>query len=138
MSLGPPGLESSRMRDLVRAQLEESIQAAHLAFALTDVITEAAAQLVKALKEGHRVLVCGNGGSAADAQHFSSELVGRFEIERTPFFQAIRFDTIVGMFALPAWKGNRQYAGWHLLGLDHQPQFQPPFGYYDAEANARR
>lgn len=58
-------------------------------------------------------------------------------VERSPFFQAVRFDTIVGMFALPTWNGNRAYAGWHMLGLEHQPQFQPPFGYYDAEATAR-
>jgi len=60
------------------------------------------------------------------------------DVERTPFFQAIRFDTIIGMLALPTRGGNRGYAGWHLLGLEHQAQFQPPFGYYDAEANARR
>jgi gluconate 2-dehydrogenase gamma chain len=59
-------------------------------------------------------------------------------IEQTPFFQALRFDTIVGTFALPAWGGNRDYAGWHLIGLDHQPRFQAPFGYYDAEINGRR
>jgi len=56
------------------------------------------------------------------------------EIERTPFFQAARFDTIVGTFALPAWGGNRDYAGWHMLGLEHQMRFEAPFGYYDAEA----
>ncbi len=60
------------------------------------------------------------------------------DVERTPFFQAVRFDTIVGMFALPTWGGNRDYHGWHMLGFSHQPQFQPPFGYYDAEANAKR
>ena len=60
------------------------------------------------------------------------------EVERTPFFQAVRFDTIVGMFALPTRGGNRNYAGWHMLGFAHQAQFQPPFGYYDADANARR
>lgn len=59
-------------------------------------------------------------------------------IEKTPFFQAVRFDTIVGMFALPAWGGNRDYAGWHLIGLEHQPRFQPPFGAYDVEANRRK
>jgi len=59
------------------------------------------------------------------------------ELERTPFFEAVRLDTIVGMFALPTWGGNRNYAGWHMLGFEHQPQFQPPFGYYDADANAR-
>src|ERR1700756_3513172 len=37
-----------------------------------------------ALANGNRILVCGNGGSAADAQHFAAELVGRFERERFP------------------------------------------------------
>jgi gluconate 2-dehydrogenase gamma chain len=55
------------------------------------------------------------------------------EIERTPFFRAVRFDTIVGTFALPTRGGNRDYTGWHMLGFDHQPAFQAPFGYYDAE-----
>jgi len=53
----------------------------------------AAADLVAAaLREGHRVLACGNGGSAADAQHFVAELVGRFERER-PAWPAIALTT---------------------------------------------
>lgn len=36
----------------------------------------------KCLKSGHKVLICGNGGSAADSQHFAAELVGRFKLER--------------------------------------------------------
>jgi gluconate 2-dehydrogenase gamma chain len=60
------------------------------------------------------------------------------EIEKTPFFQVARFDTIVGTFALPSWGGNRDYAGWHLLGFEHQPRFQPPFGFYDADVNRRQ
>jgi gluconate 2-dehydrogenase gamma chain len=59
-------------------------------------------------------------------------------IEKTPFFLAVRFDTIVGTFALPTWGGNRDYAGWHMIGLEHQPRFQPPFGAYDVEANRRK
>ena len=59
-------------------------------------------------------------------------------IEKTPFFQAVRFDTIVGTFALPTWGGNRDYAGWHMIGLEHQARFQPPFGAYDVEANRRK
>jgi len=59
------------------------------------------------------------------------------EIEATPFFQAVRLDTIVGTFALPSWGGNRDYTGWHLLGLEHQMTFQPPFGYYDTDVNRR-
>jgi D-sedoheptulose 7-phosphate isomerase len=42
----------------------------------------AVAVMTKVLKKGGKVLVCGNGGSAADAQHFVAELVGRFEHER--------------------------------------------------------
>lgn len=39
---------------------------------------------VQALSNGYKVLTCGNGGSAADAQHFAAELMGRFERERSP------------------------------------------------------
>jgi len=35
-----------------------------------------------ALNQGHKILLCGNGGSAADAQHIAAELVGRYELER--------------------------------------------------------
>jgi len=45
-------------------------------------VLEAGYMLVEALQEGHKVLAFGNGGSAADAQHFSSELVNRFVAER--------------------------------------------------------
>ncbi len=38
--------------------------------------------MVKTLQQGHKVLLCGNGGSAADAQHIAAELVGRFVTER--------------------------------------------------------
>jgi gluconate 2-dehydrogenase gamma chain len=58
------------------------------------------------------------------------------EIEKTPFFQAVRVDTIVGTFALPSWGGNRDYMGWHLLGVEHQLSFRAPFGYYDAPQSA--
>ena len=77
----------------------------------------------------------GTARFAALAAPQQNELLHK--IEKTPFFDAVRFDTIVGAFALPSWGGNRDYAGWHLLGLEHQPVFQPPFGFYDAEA-ARR
>lgn len=60
------------------------------------------------------------------------------EVEKTPFFQAVRLDTIVGTFALPSWCGNHDYMGWHLLGFEHQMSFQAPFGYYDAEVSGRK
>ena len=45
-------------------------------------IAEASIKIVQSLKAGGKILTCGNGGSAADAQHFSSELLNRFERER--------------------------------------------------------
>jgi len=45
-------------------------------------IARAGTALAQALGSGHKALACGNGGSAADSQHFAAELVGRFERER--------------------------------------------------------
>lgn len=59
------------------------------------------------------------------------------DVEQTPFFQMARFDTIVGTFGLPTYGGNQDYAGWHMIGFDHQPRFQAPFGYYDAQPTGR-
>jgi len=52
--------------------------------ALQTRIADAASQLCGCLKNDGKVLSCGNGGSAADAQHFSAELLNRFEAERPP------------------------------------------------------
>jgi D-sedoheptulose 7-phosphate isomerase len=49
---------------------------------LLPVINQSAERLCDVLNAGNKILVCGNGGSAADAQHFAAELVGRFELER--------------------------------------------------------
>lgn len=47
-------------------------------------IQDAADTIIEALRSGHRVLWCGNGGSAADAQHLAAELSGRFYYDRPP------------------------------------------------------
>ena len=51
---------------------------------LGEPIAQAGHLLAQSLKAGGKVLACGNGGSAADAQHFAAELVNRFEAERPP------------------------------------------------------
>jgi D-sedoheptulose 7-phosphate isomerase len=51
---------------------------------LADPIARAVDAMSAALRAGGKVLACGNGGSAADAQHFAAELVNRFERERPP------------------------------------------------------
>lgn len=49
-----------------------------------DVIAEIAATLISAFKSGKKLLIFGNGGSAADSQHIAAELIGRFKKERAP------------------------------------------------------
>ena len=54
------------------------------AAALAQPISQAIELMFNALSNGNKILACGNGGSAGDAQHFAAELVGRFERERFP------------------------------------------------------
>ena len=49
---------------------------------LTPHIAEAGERIVETLKRGNKILLCGNGGSAADAQHIAAELTGRYKTER--------------------------------------------------------
>jgi D-sedoheptulose 7-phosphate isomerase len=51
---------------------------------LVQPISQAVELMFAALSNGNKILACGNGGSAADCQHFAAELVGRFERERLP------------------------------------------------------
>ncbi len=51
---------------------------------LPEALSQAAQRLVQCLMNEGKILACGNGGSAADAQHFAAELANRFEVERPP------------------------------------------------------
>ena len=53
-------------------------------------------------------------------------------VDSGPFFELVRFLTLLGLFALPAYGGNRDGVGWKLIGFDDRHGFSPPFGYYDA------
>jgi phosphoheptose isomerase len=70
------------MKERIERHFAESIAVKQASTALAPAIARAAAMIVSTLRQGGKVLSCGNGGSAADAQHFSSELLGRFEAER--------------------------------------------------------
>ncbi|MES2026896.1 MAG: phosphoheptose isomerase [Pseudomonadota bacterium] len=72
---------------------ELKIQAASL---LAQPIEQAVELMFGALSNGNKILACGNGGSAADCQHFSAQLVGRFERERLPLpVMALTTDTSI-------------------------------------------
>jgi len=72
--------------DLISRISENFSESAHLKLqsmdALAGPIAAAAEHMVQCLKADGKILACGNGGSAADAQHFASELLNRFEVER--------------------------------------------------------
>lgn len=70
------------MDERVRRHFEESIATKQAAIGLAPAVVAAAAMMTRSLLEDGKILSCGNGGSAADAQHFSSELLNRFELER--------------------------------------------------------
>jgi D-sedoheptulose 7-phosphate isomerase len=68
-------------QELVRRHFLESAEVKRqMAGLLAEPAAEAAARMVAALQGGRKVLVFGNGGSAADAQHFAGEMVGRFKL----------------------------------------------------------
>jgi D-sedoheptulose 7-phosphate isomerase len=82
--------------DLISRITDSFSESAHLKLqsmdALAEPIAEAAERMVQCLKQDGKILACGNGGSAGDAQHFSSELLNRFEMER-PSLAAIALTT---------------------------------------------
>lgn len=81
------------MLDLINNNFTESIQTKIAASeALVSPIEKAGLIMVQSLLNGNKILSCGNGGSAGDAQHFSAELLNRFETER-PSLPAIALTT---------------------------------------------
>jgi len=80
---------NERVKQLFKASLETKQRALEV---LPDAITAAALLIVKSLLAEGKILCCGNGGSAGDSQHFSSELLNRFERER-PSLPAIALTT---------------------------------------------
>lgn len=72
-------------RGYAERAVDEHISAAIALKTLLPVVEEVAAVITAALRRGKKILFCGNGGSAADAQHLAGELVGRFMRERPAY-----------------------------------------------------
>jgi phosphoheptose isomerase len=67
----------------ITANFTDSIQTKiNAADTIINIVAEASEEIVQALLEGHKILTCGNGGSACDALHFSSQMLNRFRQER--------------------------------------------------------
>jgi len=73
------------IKELIKQNFDESIAAKQRAAEFIQPSIEKAINvLTTAFKAGNKILICGNGGSAADSQHFAAEFTGRYEMERTP------------------------------------------------------
>jgi D-sedoheptulose 7-phosphate isomerase len=73
------------MKKIILKNLEESIEVKDRFIKNNiDLISKGAEMIATCLASGHKILIFGNGGSAADAQHITAEFVNRFEIERLP------------------------------------------------------
>jgi D-sedoheptulose 7-phosphate isomerase len=82
-------------KDPIAVHLEVSLAALHRAVhdeALLDAARKIAAAIISALRSGNKLLIIGNGGSAADAQHIAAEIVGRYKQDR-PGYAALALTT---------------------------------------------
>ena len=71
------------MLDTIQNELQSHLETINKVIGtMEDDIATASKMVVAALKNGNKVLLCGNGGSAADAQHIAAELTGRYKSER--------------------------------------------------------
>lgn len=70
------------MKEVIKKEFNEHLKTAQLLHNLTDGVVFATNLCINCLKNGGKILIFGNGGSAADAQHFAAELVGRYKRDR--------------------------------------------------------
>ncbi|MDA9102978.1 D-sedoheptulose 7-phosphate isomerase [Candidatus Thioglobus sp.] len=70
------------MKDIIQFEFNEHIKTANLLHHITDEVAKSAQLCIDCLTNGGKILLLGNGGSAADAQHIAAELVGRYRTNR--------------------------------------------------------
>ena len=70
------------MNDAIKNEINEHIKVASSLHSLTEAINKSSQLCIDSLKNGGKILLFGNGGSAADAQHIAAELVGRYKVDR--------------------------------------------------------
>lgn len=89
--------------ELLRARVREAIDVCQALLdddSLAEAVDAVVGAIVASLEGGGKVLLCGNGGSAADAQHLAAELVGRFCLERQPYPAVALSDNVAAVTAV--------------------------------------
>ncbi len=89
--------------DLLRERVQEAIEVCQSLLADESIaagVESVVEAIVISIRDGGKVLLCGNGGSAADAQHLAAELLGRFCLEREPFPAVALADNVAAVTAI--------------------------------------
>jgi gluconate 2-dehydrogenase gamma chain len=80
--------------------------------------------------------VAGAAGFAALGSGDATALLQQLDVERAPFFEAVRAATITGFLANPEYGGNADKVGWKMIGFEDRFVWSAPFGWYDGEGAA--
>ena len=72
------------LQDVVRSRIESAVSIQRALEATAPKIVAVAGAMIRSLRTGGKIVLFGNGGSAADAQHIAGELVGRYYLDRRP------------------------------------------------------
>lgn len=87
----------------------------------------------KGLTEFQTGYAAKNGAGKFSAAPDAQQIAWLKEVDKTPFFNAVRRLTVLGLIALPKYGGNHDNLGWKLLGVEDQHAWEPPFGFYDKD-----
>ena len=91
------------MRELMKHRIAESIEVKKGLLKneeLLNTVQDLTDEIIKAIKNGHKLVLCGNGGSASDALHFAGEIVGRFVRERSAWSAVVLNSDVATMTAI--------------------------------------
>lgn len=91
------------MRDLIESRISESIAVKQNILTnekLLDTMVSLSGCVVECLRNGGKLILCGNGGSASDALHFAGEIVGRFQKERSPWPAVVLHADVASLTAI--------------------------------------
>ena len=89
------GIIIQRLRDSIRVK-EQVMNDSYL----IDTVAAIAEELCKVIRQGRKLVLCGNGGSASDALHFAGEIVGRFQKERPAWSAVVLNSDVATMTAI--------------------------------------
>ena len=87
----------------------------------------------KGLADFEAAYAARNGAGKFSAAPDAQQIAWLHEVDKTPFFTAVRRLAVLGLLAWPKYGGNHDNLGWKLIGVEESHVWTPPFGYYDQD-----